>query len=390
MKRKAMGVSPGRLRCLAGAASAAAAVACALAGTAAPAWAASGTASAQPAAPAVAATAADAAEVAFVSIRSGDAHIYARDASGQVRALTAGKGTHTQPAWAADGKFAYTLNVGAYTQVWYTDAQGRSARRVAQTQGVESAPSWSPDSRLLAYFNKSATGSEVELVVLDTSTGLSQVLARNGHDMGPNAVSWSGDGQRLAFQGADPKETRRNQVYVVDRPTGRVLELSSKVSRGASAPQLSPDGKQVLWVADKRERAPIMLTDVDTADSRELTPEPISFNETPRWSADGKRIVFVSLRDSLASGRNEVFVMNADGSQVRNISRHDAEDFDAKWSADGRHVVFASLRSGTSLLYQADLVTGEVTPVSLHASHDMDHVLRPVARSMSAAAQRTQ
>jgi TolB protein len=72
------------------------------------------------------------------------------------------------------------------------------------------------------------------------------------------------------------------------------------------------------------------------------------------------------------------FVIDADGSNLRNLSRHPAEDFDPKWTADGRSVVFASLRTGTSLLYEVSLDDGVTKPVSVHASHDMDHVTRPM------------
>ena len=155
--------------------------------------------------------------------------------------------------------------------------------------------------------------------------------------------------------------------------------------RGGASPNLSPDGRQLLWVANLRGRAPVVVTDVDTGVSKELTPEAITGNETPRWSPDGRQIVFCSVRDSGDSGRNDVFVMNADGSQVRNLSRHETENFDAKWSADGRSVVFASLRSGTSLLYEVSLADGITRPVSVHASHDMDHVVRPLALRASGA-----
>jgi TolB protein len=47
----------------------------------------------------------------------------------------------------------------------------------------------------------------------------------------------------------------------------------------------------------------------------------------PSWSPDGRRIVF----DSTRTGDRDVYVMNADGSGVRNISRNPADDWADTW-----------------------------------------------------------
>ena len=67
----------------------------------------------------------------------------------------------------------------------------------------------------------------------------------------------------------------------------------------------------------------------------------------PAWSPNGRRIAFASLRD----GNSEVYVMNADGSRQRNLTRNPAEDFFPAWSPNGRRIAFASLRDGNSEVY---------------------------------------
>src|SRR3954454_12328942 len=57
----------------------------------------------------------------------------------------------------------------------------------------------------------------------------------------------------------------------------------------------------------------------------------------PKWSADGRRIVFTSGRD----GDDEVFVMDADGSHVRQLTFNQAGDGTPAWSPDGRRIAFA-------------------------------------------------
>ena len=76
------------------------------------------------------------------------------------------------------------------------------------------------------------------------------------------------------------------------------------------------------------------------------TPSPPEV-PTAVWSPDGRMIAFSSWRD----GRSEVYVMNADGSGQRNLSRHPARDGSPAWSPDGRRIAFVSLRDGQSEVY---------------------------------------
>lgn len=321
---------------------------------------------------------AGAASVAFVSIRTGDPQIFTRDAQGQLRMVTQGKSLPAQPAWGAHNRLAFVGRVGTTMRIFVTDEAGMAAQRLTTEERMETSPSWSPDGSAIAYYSRPTEGGPCELRVVDLATRRMITLATDKNEMGPTPASWSVDGSRLAFSAIHERD--RSHIWTVNRDGSGLRNLSAKaVSRGAAWPSMSPDGKQVIWIADHRDRMPIMVTDTETGESKELTPEKATSNEAPRWSPDGQRIVFASTRASIDVPQNDIFVMDADGSNVRNISRHPGEDFDPKWSADGRSIVFASLRSGTSHLYEADLVNGSVKQLSQHASHDMDHVVRPIA-----------
>jgi len=64
---------------------------------------------------------------------------------------------------------------------------------------------------------------------------------------------------------------------------------------------------------------------------------------TPRWSPDSKWISF----DSRPAGHSEVFVINAEGGQPRQVTQGDSENGVASWSQDGKWIYFASNRGGT-------------------------------------------
>jgi len=68
------------------------------------------------------------------------------------------------------------------------------------------------------------------------------------------------------------------------------------------------------------------------------------------WSPDGRQIVFTALRD----GNSEIYVMNRDGSAVKNLSRHPAVDSQPAWSPDGKRIAFVSNRDGAEEIYVMD------------------------------------
>jgi Tol biopolymer transport system component len=79
------------------------------------------------------------------------------------------------------------------------------------------------------------------------------------------------------------------------------------------------------------------------------------YDEWPAWSPDGRQIAFISDRD----GNAEIYLMQTDGSNLRRLTNHPADDWPAAWSPDGQRLVFASNRDENWNLY---LVSVEGSP----------------------------
>lgn len=81
----------------------------------------------------------------------------------------------------------------------------------------------------------------------------------------------------------------------------------------------------------------------------EAKPSPTEGEPGAGERLEGK-IAFVSFRD----GKQEIYVINADGTDERNLTKHPADDFDPDWSPDGTEIAFVSKRTGRSEVYAMD------------------------------------
>jgi dipeptidyl aminopeptidase/acylaminoacyl peptidase len=89
------------------------------------------------------------------------------------------------------------------------------------------------------------------------------------------------------------------------------------------------------------------------ADLRELVPgqDGLPIPSEAVWSADGQRIAFVVDFVFDNTRNQEIFVMNADGSGVTNLTNAPGNDWQPAWSPDGTRIAFTSARGGSHALW---------------------------------------
>src|SRR5205807_1730972 len=105
----------------------------------------------------------------------------------------------------------------------------------------------------------------------------------------------------------------------------------------STAPSGRPAAGQIAFSTDRDGNPEIYVMNADGAGVRNLTNNPAG-DARADWSPDGTRIAFYSDRD----GNGEIYVINADGSGLRNLSNNPSLDVEATWSRDGTRIAFYS------------------------------------------------
>jgi serine/threonine protein kinase len=117
-------------------------------------------------------------------------------------------------------------------------------------------------------------------------------------------------------------------------PTVSAMELLTDLPGSQAEPSLSPDGKQLLYVAEEGGDLDIFKLRVGGQNAINLTADFPGRDHHPAWSPDGERIAFSSDRDG-----GGVFVMEAGGESPLRVS---TEGYHPSWSPDGQKVMFTS------------------------------------------------
>ncbi len=230
-------------------------------------------------------------------------------------------------------------------EIYIMNADGSEQKNLSHNPG-DLVPVWSPDGTKIAFHRNP------EIYVMNADGSEQKNLTNNpAHDQYP---SWSPDGKKIAFA-SDRDGTNGIYVMNADGQDIRRLTYSGIGFFVSSFPSWSPNGKRIAFHSYRDRNHEIYVMNADGSEQKRLTNNR-PYNDHPFWSPDGKKIAFIAVRDGNAAQmtpdqRREIYVMNADGSEQKNLTNNCAYDANFSWSPDGKKIAFHSLRDGNLEIY---------------------------------------
>jgi TolB protein len=221
------------------------------------------------------------------------------------------------------GAIVYASNQnGGYFDLFLFIFEGSRLLRLTENIGNVISPSFSPDGQTILFANRAADGP-TSLWTVDVTGKNPKLLYAAPADI--VAADWSPDGSAIAFAMATDRPGS-HEIYLMNPDATNIRQLTRGLEGIGGSVDWSPDGKYLLIYAGPPGDKDIFRIDVAAQTASQLTDG--GNNAAASYSPDGAWIAFNSLRNN---DQADLFVMRADGSDLRQITDHPEPDWQPQW-----------------------------------------------------------
>lgn len=239
-----------------------------------------------------------------------------------------------------------TMGRDTRKELYIMDFDGRRVERLTFFNSTVISPALSPDNRhiIFSLIQSHATGDRkgkenknIDLKVYDRETKKFSTVS--GHPGVNSGATYSADGKSIYFT----LTTSGNaDIYEMDLATKKLRKVTTHYAEDVD-PTVTADGQSMSFLSSRAGRAHIYIMNPQLGDN-EKNVRRVSFvgqfNAAPRYSPDGKSIVFTSWVDN----GFDLYRIDAQGNNLARLTKNFGSNEEPWWSPDGEFVIFTSQR----------------------------------------------
>jgi Tol biopolymer transport system component len=260
-----------------------------------------------------------------------------------------------------------------------TDERILSVRKKPETfpWWTRQTPAWSPDGKTIVCFiggdfSGSAPMNVVEIDVADGS--VKPITSQGWYEI--KRIVWLKDKSGLLILAADkPSSYYAQQVWHISYPSGETRRITTDFNNYLGM-SLAADSDALAAVQSNRISSIWVAQNADT--SRAIQIKSGGNNDEGKdglsMSSDGRVVYY-----SRASGADDIWVMNGDGTNQKQLTVDAGASYDFKISPDNRYIVFTSERTGEMNLWRMDLDGGNPKQMT-NGNSDFGAAITPDSR----------
>jgi dipeptidyl aminopeptidase/acylaminoacyl peptidase len=303
-----------------------------------------------------------------------------------------------------NGKFvAYTVTSAErnkrFSEIWLTATDGSRPESPFTTGPSSNSPRWSPDGKSVAFIStRPGSGSKPghsdrpQVYLLSLSGGEARRLT--DLEAGVESFQWSPQGDRLVcVSKTGPKRTafdkggsdvrhytsitykfndtgyydeRRSHLFIVKADTGEATQITSGSEHNDLDPKWSPDGRSIVFNAEDTSKPVMENNDICVVPAgggaiAKISNAPGYFHN-PRWSPDGTRIAYSGAVS--ADELPKIHILPATGGKPVLASKElDLSPGELNWASE-RTIYFEAPSRGESQIFRVDPQTGKIAAVT--------------------------